>query len=214
MRPKLASGWSVATKPYRPRATTPAPAHTQPRCSRTPCQMSQAPPISARAASTKSAMERATVTGLIVAPARAASGGASEVAGRAPLLVAAQDAELVALGVAHDDPATAVLGAAVLDDGGSERLDPSDLLVARTVGRAEVQVDAVAHLLGVLDLDEEQPVGLVGREDHALLVAGQVRVGRVLVVAEQVGPPDGLGVGVEGVDGRVRERESHVDTSC
>src|SRR6478735_3670819 len=128
-----------ATKPHRPRATTPAPAHTQPRCSRTPCQMSQAPPISARAASTKSAMERATVTGLIVAPARAASGGASEVAGRAPLLVAAQDAELGALGVAHDDPATAVLGAAVLDDGGSERLDTSDLLVARTVGRAQVE---------------------------------------------------------------------------
>src|SRR4051794_1554781 len=34
--------------------------HSQPRCSRAPCQISQAPPISKRAATTKRAAERAT----------------------------------------------------------------------------------------------------------------------------------------------------------
>src|SRR5689334_22772170 len=41
-----------------PRAITPPPIHNQPRCSRTPCQTSQAPPISIRAARTNSTTER------------------------------------------------------------------------------------------------------------------------------------------------------------
>src|SRR6188768_3400812 len=61
-RPKFASGWSVATKPYMPRAMIPAPIQTQPRCSRTPCQISQAPPISASAARANSRMDRRIVT--------------------------------------------------------------------------------------------------------------------------------------------------------
>ena len=50
-RPKCASGWNAATNPYAPSAIAPAPIHSQPRWSRTPCQTSQAPPISSRAAS-------------------------------------------------------------------------------------------------------------------------------------------------------------------
>src|SRR4051812_40293360 len=61
MRPKCASGCRVATKPYTPSATTPAPIHAHPRCSFTPCQISHAPPISATAARTKSRIERVTV---------------------------------------------------------------------------------------------------------------------------------------------------------
>src|ERR1041384_883673 len=58
MRPKFASGCSVATKPYTPSAITPPPIHNQPRSSRTPCQTSHAPPISIRAASANNATER------------------------------------------------------------------------------------------------------------------------------------------------------------
>src|SRR5918995_4538276 len=61
MRPKWGSGCSVATNPYAPSATMPAPMQAQPRCSRTPCQTSKAPPISAAAARTNRSMERATV---------------------------------------------------------------------------------------------------------------------------------------------------------
>ena len=43
------------------RATMPDPIHAKPRCSRTPCQISQAPPISATAASTNRAIDFATV---------------------------------------------------------------------------------------------------------------------------------------------------------
>ena len=59
MRPKFASGCKVATNPYAPSATTPAPIQSTPRCSRTPCQISQAPPISARAATANRSKERA-----------------------------------------------------------------------------------------------------------------------------------------------------------
>ncbi len=52
----------VATKPYAPSASTPSPIHSQPRCSRTPCHTSHAPPISATAATRNSRIERATVT--------------------------------------------------------------------------------------------------------------------------------------------------------
>src|SRR5690606_11050658 len=58
MRPKCASGWSVATTPYSPSATTPAPIHSHPRCSRSPCHTSHAPPISSSAASTNNGTER------------------------------------------------------------------------------------------------------------------------------------------------------------
>lgn len=50
IRPKFASDCRVAMNPYSPSAMTPAPAHAQPRCSRTACQTCQAPPISATAA--------------------------------------------------------------------------------------------------------------------------------------------------------------------
>ena len=53
---------------------------------------------------------------------------------------------------------------------------------------------------------------LVGGEDHVLLVPGQVRVVGVLVVAEQLGPPDRLLVGVEGVERRVRYAKGHGTT--
>lgn len=41
----------------------PPPIQAQPRCSRTPCHTSQAPPISKRAATAKRAMERTTDMG-------------------------------------------------------------------------------------------------------------------------------------------------------
>src|SRR5262249_31010776 len=45
-----------------PSAITPAAVHHSPRSSRQPCHTSQAPPISASAASTNSRTERATIT--------------------------------------------------------------------------------------------------------------------------------------------------------
>lgn len=62
IRPKFASGCSVATKPSRPNEMTPVPIQIQPRCSRTPCQTNHAPPISAIAARTNNRIEHSTVT--------------------------------------------------------------------------------------------------------------------------------------------------------
>src|SRR4026207_382585 len=64
----------------------------------------------------------------------------SDVAGSPTLVVAAQNAELVALEVGHHDPAAAVLGAAVLLDLRSQPHHSLDLFVARTVGGSQVEV--------------------------------------------------------------------------
>ena len=44
----------------------------------------------------------------------------------------------------------------------AEREDPLSLLLARAVGRSEVQVDPVLHGLAVWDGDEEQELAAVG----------------------------------------------------
>lgn len=49
--------------PYAARARTPPSIHSHPRCSRTPCQTSQAPPISATEASANRPSVRAMITG-------------------------------------------------------------------------------------------------------------------------------------------------------
>lgn len=59
---------------------TPSPAQSQPRCSRTPCQTSQAPPISATAARTNNRIERATMIADLRRPCRGI--GASPASGR------------------------------------------------------------------------------------------------------------------------------------
>src|SRR4029079_17429294 len=110
--------------------------------------------------------------------------------------VAAEDAELVALGVGQDDPAAAVGLAQVDDLGGAMLEEAGQLLVACTRPGAQVAVDAVLHLLDVGYLDEEHAMLAVRREDHAFLVAGQVGVLGVLGVPEDAAPPDGEGVGV------------------
>ena len=87
----------------------------------------------------------------------------------------------------------------------------SGVVMSRVAMRGSQQIRIPDSRSGKHMRRVHEPVRLVGGEDHALLVPRLVRVVRVLVVAEQVGPPDGLRVGVEGVDGRVRELQCHVD---
>ena len=98
-----------------------------------------------------------------------------------------------------------VLVAQVVDQGGAGREQPVDLLVHGAVGRPEVEVDAVLDRLALGHLDEQHPLAAVRGEDHALLVAGQVGVARVLGEAQDLAPPDRLVVGVAGVDAGVRD---------
>ena len=59
--PEVRVGLQRRDEAVHPSATTPGPDPPQPRCSRTPCHTSQAPPISARAASTNNSTDRTTV---------------------------------------------------------------------------------------------------------------------------------------------------------
>src|SRR5665647_3873978 len=102
MRPKLASTCSVATKPYRPSEITPAPTHTRPRCSRTPCHTSQAPPISAIAARTNRATDLAiSMAESLEAMGEAAWRGNSFYRDRAGCAFDALVAALVAVSYTH-----------------------------------------------------------------------------------------------------------------
>ena len=73
----------------------------------------------------------------------------------------------------------------------------------RALDRLEVEVDAVLARLGLGHLDEQQPVRAVAAEDHALLVAREVRVALDVDVVEHPLPPLGERVRVAAVDGRV-----------
>ena len=92
---------------------------------------------------------------------------------------------------------------------GPELEQSRELVVAAPLGGTQIQVHPVLDLLGVRHLDEQQPGRPVGREDHALLVAGLVGVVGVLGVAEHLRPPDGLRIRVPGVDGDVAEITDH-----
>ena len=75
-----------------------------------------------------------------------------------------------------------------------------ELLVAGAVARHQVEVHAVLAGLGVGHLDEQHEVAGLGVADHALLVAGLVRVVREVGVPEHGLPPLGELVGVAAVD--------------
>ncbi len=128
-----------------------------------------------------------------------------------PLCVAAQDAQLVPLGVGEHDPAGPVRLALVVDHGGTQREHALDLLVAGAVGGNEVEMDAVLDLLVVGHVDEQQSNRPVGREDHVLLVARQIRVVGVLGETEQLAPPDRLLVGVARIERRMRNPYGHAE---
>ncbi len=126
--------------------------------------------------------------------------------------VGAQDAELVALRVGEDDPAAAVVVAAVGDDPGAQTDDPVDLGVAGPVGRDEARVHAVLDGLALGHGEEEQPA-TVRTDQAALLVTGRHPVtvldGEVL---QDVVPPHRLGVGVVGIEAEVADDGTHVAT--
>jgi hypothetical protein len=123
--------------------------------------------------------------------------------------LAAQDVEFVALGVGEHDPTGAVGVSAVVDLRGAKCQEPGELLVPGSLPGSEVEVDAVLDLLGFGDLDEEQPVPPISREDEALLVAGGVRVVGVGGVVEDGGSPLGECKCVAAVDCRVGNVGDH-----
>jgi len=110
---------------------------------------------------------------------------------------AALDAELVPLGVAHDDPSGAVGAALVVVHDGADRLQPGDLLVAGALGRLQVEVDAVLHLLLVRVLLEEQRQAVVGGDQRAR-VPGEVVV--LEAAADHLGPERAERVRILGVE--------------
>ena len=61
----------------------------------------------------------------------------------------------------------------------------------------------------VLHLDEKDSVSQVRREDHALLMAGFIRVIGVLGIPERGGPEHRECIGVRGIDRRVRNAQAH-----
>jgi hypothetical protein len=127
-----------------------------------------------------------------------ASGGGSG-AGRLP----GQDAELVAFGIGERDPAAAVWPPVIGQLRCPECEDPLGLLLARAVGRPEVQVDPV------WDGDEEQELAPVSRGDQAFLVTGLVRVVRIFDEVQNIRLEDRLRVGIQGVKRRVRYAAGH-----
>src|SRR5215213_8111867 len=100
--------------------------------------------------------------------------------------LAAKDAELVSLGIGQDEPAAAVLLAKVVQRLRTQGYDAFDLIIAGTVGRFEIEMDAVLHLLALGYLDEQQPRLGVRPDDHALLVPGLVRISRDVVIAQHL----------------------------
>ena len=89
--------------------------------------------------------------------------------------VAAHDAEMVARRVSQRDPPAAVILAEICDLGCTEQHNALNLVIAATVTRREVEVNPSWGVLQTVDLDEQEAVGTVRVEDHALFVAGLVR---------------------------------------
>src|SRR4051812_8694302 len=70
-------------------------------------------------------------------------------------------------------------------------------------------MDSVFDLLRLRHLDEEQTMPAVRGVDHAFLVAGLVRIGRVLPVVQHGLPPAGQGICVGAVHRGVRYVGGH-----
>ncbi len=72
---------------------------------------------------------------------------------------------------------------------GTQRQEPLQFkLPGGALGRLQVQVQTVLALLAIRHLDEQQTLGAIGGGDHALLVAGLVRVVRVFDEPEHLPP--------------------------
>ena len=119
---------------------------------------------------------------------------------------AAQDAELVALGIGQHDPAACRRAAA-----GRRPRWPRDRAAGRarssgspSAGRRSRCSRFLPCFSSGTSMNSSR-VSAVGREDHALFVTGLVGVVGILGVAEHLRPPDRLGVRVVGVDRQVRE---------
>jgi hypothetical protein len=115
------------------------------------------------------------------------------------------DTELVAFRVGHDHEPAAVVATVVGHDRRAEALEPFDLGVATLCG-LQVEVEAVLHRLGLRHGDEQQPrPGAVWREDEPFAIAREVRVLRVVDVAEGVRPEAAHDLDVGAIDGDVTD---------
>src|SRR5260370_41396106 len=70
----------------------------------------------------------------------------------------------------------------------------------------------VLHLLIVWDRDEQQELAPIARGDQTLLVSRLVRVIRIFDEVQNLRPEQRLRVGVDGVEGRVRDTAGHGDS--
>src|SRR5215207_700276 len=135
----------------------PAPTQATPRCSRTPCHTSHAPPISATAAATKSRSVRATDIAETLPTARARPAGP----GAAPRSLRPWSPR--APGTATPAPAGPVGGPRSQRLGEVERPDGEGLAVIEAVGvvavgaRVEVEDGAAGGAGSGLELGEQRP---------------------------------------------------------
>lgn len=105
------------------------------------------------------------------------------------LVVATNDAEMVACGVRERRPPAAICVATISDLDRTERQNPVDLVGAASVARGEVEVYSTRRVLELVYFNEQEAVVAVRVEDHALLVASLVRVALNIDVAENLLPP-------------------------
>ena len=122
---------------------------------------------------------------------------------------APQDAELVPLGIGQNEPAAAIVVAEVMQWDCPKCYDAVDLVIARTVGRFKVKVNAVLHLLALRYLNEQQLRLMARPDDHALLVPRLVRIAGHVPIAQHLLPERGKDERVAAIKRRMRDPRSH-----
>ena len=86
----------------------------------------------------------------------------------AELTIAAEYAELVALGISECHPAAAIRSAMIGNLRGTQSEQPRHLLIPGCISRSKIKMQPILDLFGFWYLDEQQSGAAVGREDHAL----------------------------------------------
>src|SRR5207253_3254150 len=102
--------------------------------------------------------------------------------------VTARDAELVALRIAENHPASAVWPALVVDQARTDAQELADLLVAPALERHEIKMYAILDVPGLWNGDEQQRQRPVRREQQSLRIIGSVAVVRVFAEPGQPRP--------------------------
>src|SRR5450631_3831589 len=127
------------------------------------------------------------------------SGTAALLSGPAAFRGAALDAELIALGIGHDNPAGPVGPAQVVDKARADAEQSRDLFVTAAGGGHEVKVHPVLDYLAVGDGDEQQ-TDPVSADDPAFGVTAVVRVAWIFLPAGDLAPEQRLAVRIGTVD--------------